>query len=242
VAGVPWLRSHLLAAVGDYARGIVIDTERIESAVRELDLNDPEGLQNALSSDLFEPERTPAQQAALDRLEIALALVEGWVAEVVDRAARDTLPHASALRETVRRRRAAGGPAEHTFASLVGLELRPRRLREAAAVWAALTEARGVAGRDALWEHPDIVPGEEAFLDPKGFAAGGEPEGDAIDAALEELLSDDEAVRPSEDTRGGVAEGPGSTADGSGDGADDGPDDGPGAGGAGEAGPGEPTA
>jgi putative hydrolase len=198
VAGVPWLRSHLLAAVGDYARGIVIDTERIESAVRDLDLNDPEGLQNALSSDLFEPERTPAQQAALDRLETALALVEGWVDEVVDRAARDTLPHAVQLRETVRRRRAAGGPAEHTFASLVGLELRPRRLREAAAVWAALTEARGVAGRDALWQHPDIAPGEEAFADPKGFAEGGEPEGDAIDAALEELLSEG----------GGEAEGP----------------------------------
>jgi putative hydrolase len=192
VAGVPWLRAHLLAAVEDYARGIVIDTSRIESAVRELDINDPAALQNALASDLFEPERTPAQQAALNRLETALALVEGWVDEVVDRAARDTLPHADALRESVRRRRATGGPAEHTFASLVGLELRPRRLREAAAVWAALTDVRGSAGRDALWEHPDIAPDEEAFADPRGFAEGDRAAGDDMDAALQQLLSDED--------------------------------------------------
>lgn len=194
-AGVPWLRAHLLGAVEDYARGIAIDTARIEEAVRQIDPNDPEALQEALSSGIFEPERTPAQQAALDRLETALALVEGWVDEVVDTAARTSLPHAVQLRETVRRRRAAGGPAEHMFASLVGLELRPRRLREAAAVWAALTAARGVTGRDALWEHPDLVPSDTSFADPEGFAAGGTaaPGGPDLDAALAAIL--DEADR-----------------------------------------------
>ena len=193
IAGVPWLRSHLLGAVEEYARGIEIDTERIEEAVRQVDPSDPEALQRALSDGLFEPGRTPGQQAALDRLETALALVEGWVDEVVDGAARGSLPHAAALRETVRRRRAAGGPAEHIFASLVGLELRPRRLREAAAVWAALTKARGVAGRDALWAHPDLAPTEAAFADPEAFARGagaGAAGGDAMDVALAALLDD----------------------------------------------------
>jgi len=193
-SAVPWLRTHLLGAVVEYARGITIDTERIESAIRDVDPTDPEALQSALASGLFEPQRSPAQQAALDRLETALALVEGWVDEVVDAAARSALPHAQALRETVRRRRAAGGPAEHTFASLVGLELRPRRLREAAAVWAALTQARGVDGRDRLWQHPDLVPDEAAFADPAGFARA-EPAveaGDAMDAALAELLEQGE--------------------------------------------------
>lgn len=191
VAGVPWLRAHLLAAVEEYARGIVIDTARIEAAVREIDPSDPQSLQQALASDIFEPERTPVQQAALDRLETALALVEGWVDEIVDQAARHSLPHAAALRETLRRRRAAGGPAEHTFASLVGLELRPRRLREAAAVWAALTTVRGAAGRDALWEHPDIAPGESAFADPDGFART-DLARDDMDAELSRMLDDDE--------------------------------------------------
>ncbi|MDR3034783.1 MAG: zinc-dependent metalloprotease, partial [Kitasatospora sp.] len=113
----------------------------------------------------------------------ALALVEGWVATVVDAAASQRLPHADALAEAIRRRRATGGPAERTFATLVGLELRPRRLREAAAIWQGLTEARGIEGRDALWAHPDLLPTAEDFDDPDGFVRG-RPELDtsALDA------------------------------------------------------------
>jgi putative hydrolase len=187
IAGVPWLRAHLLGAVEEYARGITIDTNALEEAVRSVDPSDPAALQEALQSGLFEPETTPAQRAALERLETALALVEGWIDEVVDAAAASTLPHRQALRETVRRRRAAGGPAEHIFASLVGLDLRPRKLREAAAVWAALTAERGVGGRDALWAHPDLAPTAEAFEDPLGFARQGKTDTD-MDAALAALL------------------------------------------------------
>lgn len=204
--GVAWIRAHLLGAVADYARGIAIDTTKIEDAVRQFDPGDPQALQLALSSGLFEPDQTPAQRAALERLETALALVEGWVDEVVDQAARGNLPHAEALRETIRRRRAAGGPAEHTFASLVGLELRPRRLREAAAVWSALTQARGAGGRDALWRHPDLVPGSQDLADPARFARqDGADGGDAMDAALAELLdaADNQAGPPEEPEDGG---------------------------------------
>jgi putative hydrolase len=177
--------------VESYARGISIDTARIEEAVRDVDATDPQALQQALSSGVFEPERTPAQQAALDRLETALALVEGWVDEVTHAAASAQLPHAAGLRETMRRRRAAGGPAEHTLASLVGLELRPRRLRDAATLWSTLQDARGLEGRDAVWEHPDLLPTGQDLDDPAGFASR---RGDAeaasadVDAALEELL------------------------------------------------------
>ncbi len=129
-------------------------------------------MQHALTGGLFEPEDTPEQTQALARLETALALVEGWVDEVVDAAATTKLPAAAALRETVRRRRATGGPAEQTFASLVGLELRPRRLREAAALWRAVLAERGQDGREAVWAHPDLLPSADDLDDPTGFATG----------------------------------------------------------------------
>ena len=170
-AHVPWLTAHLFDAVDAYARGIEVDPGAIERAVGSFDPSDPASLQQALGSGVFEQEPTPAQQAALARLETALALVEGWVDLVVDQAASRTLPHAVALRETVRRRRASGGPAEQTFATLVGLQLRPRRLREAAQLWEAVQTARGVEGRDALWVHPDLLPSPGDLDDPLGFAA-----------------------------------------------------------------------
>ncbi|MDO9485881.1 MAG: zinc-dependent metalloprotease, partial [Actinomycetota bacterium] len=67
------------------------------------------------------------------------------------------------------RRRAAGGPAEKAFGSLVGLQLRPRALREAATLFAAVRSQGDAGARDALWGHPDLLPDAEDLKDPLGF-------------------------------------------------------------------------
>jgi putative hydrolase len=110
-----------------------------------------------------------------------LALVEGWVDTVVNAAAKGRLPSSVKLAEAVRRRRATGGPAERTFATLVGLELRPRRLREAATLWTSLGEARGNDGRDDIWAHPDLMPTHEDLDDPIGFVEGKSADFDITD-------------------------------------------------------------
>ncbi|WP_432095050.1 zinc-dependent metalloprotease [Streptomyces sp. bgisy100] len=188
-AHVPWLRSHLFGAVEGYARGIKVDTAKLEDAVGQLDPTHPEQLQEALQQGMFQPEDTPEQKAALARLETALALVEGWVDAVVHAAAAPHLPSADRLRETLRRRRASGGPAEQTFATLIGLELRPRRLRDASRLWASLTDARGVDGRDGLWAHPDMLPTAQDLDDPDGFVHGEQMDFSEIDKMLGEAAS-----------------------------------------------------
>jgi putative hydrolase len=149
---------------------------------------------------MFQPEDTPEQAAALARLETALALVEGWVDAVVHAAAAPNLPAAGALRETLRRRRASGGPAEQTFATLIGLELRPRRLRDASRLWASLADSRGVDGRDALWNHPDMLPTAQDLDDPDGFVhGGGEPDGEIDFSELDRMLGRTDADEPEKD-------------------------------------------
>jgi putative hydrolase len=219
---VPWLRSHLLGAIEDYARGIHIDVSRIEELARDIDPSNPESVQQALQGGVFMPQRTPAQEAALVKLETALALVEGWVDELTAAATEGVLPSAGALREAVRRRRATGGPAEHAFASLVGLELRPRRLRDAATLWNSLTQERGVAGRDDIWKHPDLLPTAEDLDDPKGFSARrslAEAKDSEVDEALAKLLAGGFDT-PSGERGSGTAEPRDEAADGS---TDDGP-------------------
>ena len=124
-AAAGWLREQMLALVEEYARGITIDTTALEEAVGRLDPNNLEEFGAQLEGGLFEPRKTPEQIATLERLETMLALVEGWVDEVVTQATAKWMPSAPALAETVRRVRASGGPAEATFATLVGLELVP---------------------------------------------------------------------------------------------------------------------
>ncbi len=172
-AHVPWLQGHVRTAVEAYAKGMRVNREAIEEALGRVDPMRPETMQELNFEGVFAPEDSPAQRAALSRLETALALIEGWVTQVVDRAVADRLPNLNRLGEAFRRRRAEGGPAEQTFAALVGLELRPRRLREASAVWDALLASRGMEGRDAIWAHPDLLPTGDDFADPTAFAEVG---------------------------------------------------------------------
>ena len=223
---VPWLRSHLFGAVEGYARGIKVDTSKLEDVVGQLDPQHPEELQEALQQGMFQPEDTPEQKAALARLETALALVEGWVDAVVHAAAEPHLPSASAMRETLRRRRATGGPAEQTFATLIGLELRPRRLRDAARLWASLADARGAEGRDGLWAHPDMLPTAADLDDPDGFVHG---EQQLDFSELDKMLGDAAAGKGTDAGQGpNLDKGTDASADdgaGSGDGKDDGDDE-----------------
>ncbi|PZF57958.1 hypothetical protein DEI92_11850 [Curtobacterium sp. MCBD17_034] len=199
-----WLRLHLISSITEFARGIHVDTSAIEELASGFDPSNAEELRDALSSGALIPPRTPEQDQALARLETMLALIEGWV-DVVTAAATTRLPRSAAIAEMVRRRRAAGGPAESAFATLVGLELRPRRLREAAAMWQRVVDELGPGQRDALWSHPDLVPTSADIDDPDALVARLRDPGtasDDIDRALEDLLNDTTDDRPHESPDG----------------------------------------
>ncbi len=168
-AGTPWLRDRVISLISDYARAISVDFSAVEQLASSIDPSDPSSIEAALGQGMFEPTITPGQQAAMAELETLLALVEGWVDTVVAEAVGERLPGAGALRETLRRRRATGGPAEQTFATLIGLELRPRRLRAAAELWQSVGASRGTDGRDALWADPGLLPSGKDLDDPQGF-------------------------------------------------------------------------
>lgn len=190
-----WLRLHLLTAIGDYARGIRIDTDQIENLAHDIDPSDTERIQELVSSGALIPPKSPEQEAAHERLETMLALIDGWVDAVTSEAV-SRLPGADAIGEMVRRRRATGGPAEHAFGTLIGLELRPRRLREAAALWRLVAERGGNSRRDGLWAHPDLLPTSEEIDHPARLLerlglSGATPEPqepDEMDRAIAELL------------------------------------------------------
>lgn len=163
---VPWLVPRLVGAVQDYANGIVVDYSNVESAASEISLDpealsDPnklaEAMQNMQTIELS-PEIHYTHTAAAERLETMLALIEGWVDVVVADAVEDRIPSSSALLEMWRRRRATASAAEESLKSKAGLELRPRRVRDAITLWTRVTEACGATKRDRCWEHPDLLP------------------------------------------------------------------------------------
>ena len=157
-AAVPWLMPRFEALIGKYARGISIDLDAMEEQLRDAGAMDPESISGAVNLTKVGIPDTPEQKAALESLETMMALVEGWVDCVTWRAGMAHIPHIEQLREMMRRKRAVGGPAERTFESLLGMQLRPKRMREAAALWESIGSTEGIEARDAKWSHPDLLP------------------------------------------------------------------------------------
>lgn len=171
----PWLSKYIQDAITSYGAGIKIDIDSIqEQAERaletgELDFNNPESISVAISAGLFKPEQSASQDAALAKLEMALALIEGWIDYVTTKAVGDRLPSYPALSETLRRRRALKSPTQQLFATLLGLEVSPRKARECAQFWFEVESEIGLSNRDQRWEDPALLPRAEELADVKKF-------------------------------------------------------------------------
>ena len=193
-----WLHLQVMSQITDFARGVTVDVEALEDVASRLDPSNPEELRAAIEGGALLPAQTEAQRDALARLENIIATIDGWV-DVITSEATSRLPDSVRLSEAARRRRAVGGPAEDALGALVGLKLRPRRMREAAEMWRRVTDAVGIAARDALWDYPDLLPTAADIDDPTALierlqarARGEEPATDEFDEALARLLDGDD--------------------------------------------------
>ena len=188
----PWLTQYISDCMTQYGKGIRIDVDSMQRQAEEaiesgqLDINNPNSINIAIHQGMFMPEQTPVQAAALEKLEMAIALVEGWIDHVVAMAAKDRLPNFHALQEMQRRNRATNSPSQQLFATLLGLEVSPRKSRECAIFWGELvaigstqTEVEnkdeseklmnGIKVRDHRWEDSALLPTLRDLSDPTGF-------------------------------------------------------------------------
>jgi len=174
-ANTTWLNSYLKDVIISYGKGITIDVDSItrqaEQAMSsgEIDINNPESINLALNAGLFTPQQTPAQELALTKLEMALALIEGWIDHVISEVAGDRIPAFNALIENSRRRRATNSPMQQLFANLLGVEVSPRKMREASAFWSEVKIIKGSDGRDKCWDDPAFLPMPDDLADVKAF-------------------------------------------------------------------------
>ena len=170
----PWLVAYIRTAITDYGKGINIDLDAIQEQAQRafesgngFDPSNPESFTIALNDGIFTPQESPAQRAALTKLETVLALIDGWSEEVVALAAGDRLPNIASLQETLRRRRATSAPTQQLFSSMLGLQVSPRLAREATIFWKQVRELKDLESRDRIWS--GILPTAQDLLTPESF-------------------------------------------------------------------------
>lgn len=181
-----WLRDQIATQVSSFAAGLKIDPESIQNLAQQIDPSDPSTFNIVIEADGLITPRTEEQQEVLVRIETMLALIEGW-ADAITLAAASRLPSVNQVVELVRRRQAVGA-AQKTFATLLGLELRPRLQREAMAMWQELGSKIGAVARDDIWRHPDLLPTAADINDPASFIKRISAGDDDFDNELNKLL------------------------------------------------------
>ena len=178
----PWLAEYIRDLIASYGRGITVDIESIqrqaESAMSsgELDITNPDSITLAINQGMFQPEQSAAQSAALAKLEMTFALIEGWIDHITFLSAKDRLPSIAALQESYRRSRIESAPTQQLFAMLLGLQISPRMTRECSNFWNEIySMSGGVDGgveiRDHRWEDAALLPTASDLADPAKFLA-----------------------------------------------------------------------
>ena len=184
-----WLKDQITTQVREFAAGLDIDINSIQDLAERIDPSDPQALNELIESGSFITPRSEEQDAALQRIEALLALIEGW-ADAVSLEAAKRLPAIAAIAELFMRRRATQGASEKTFGILLGLKLRPRLVREATAMWQLVEKEFDSQKRDSLWEHPDQLPTLEEIQNPNQLINRLRDKGDDMDSELRKLLGD----------------------------------------------------
>jgi putative hydrolase len=160
VLGVPHVRARMEALVLDYVGAFRPDPSGLESRFGEVDMGDPEGLQQIFGdpAQLLGALRSPAQAALLPALEALVAVVVGVVDEIVETVSTGLLSDAGRLTEALHRRRVEAAPADRLVEQLLGLELGTATFERGSSFVEGVLERGGSAALAPLWRDERGLP------------------------------------------------------------------------------------
>ncbi len=165
-AGVPWLQPHLAGLVRRLldAMELRLDDSR---NFRMPDRDELRRMADALRrGDVLSVVSKPHERETIDRLQAAMAVVEGHAEHVMDAVGADVLPSLPQLRDALeRRRRSASAPAR-LLGRLLGLEMKLRQYRMGKDFCDAVVREGGRERLAGVWSSPEALPTPDELAHP----------------------------------------------------------------------------
>ena len=160
VLSVAHVGEALSSRLHSYAASFDIPFDALAEEIEEVDPADPSSFRAALGDPdhLVAAVETPAQADVLAELEALVAVVEGWVDQVVDGIGRRLLPSYPLLEEAVRRRRAEATWGDRYVARLLGMGLRQPAFERGRSFIQGVVERAGTEALGQLWGSPRGLP------------------------------------------------------------------------------------
>jgi coenzyme F420 biosynthesis associated uncharacterized protein len=156
--GVGWLRDHLRGLIREYLDTVDV---RIDSGAAGGLPSLPRPAQiveGFREGGLVALIQTRQQRDLMNRIQAAMAVIEGYAEHVMDALGPKLLPAYAGLRERMERRRRSRSAPERIFERLLGLDLKMRQYEMGRAFCDAVVEEGGMDGLNRVWESPEALP------------------------------------------------------------------------------------
>src|SRR3954451_11368180 len=156
--GVSWLRDHLRALIREYLDTVEV---RIDSGAAGglLSLSRPTQRVEAFREcGLVALVQTREQRDLMNRVQAAMAVVEGYAEHVMDALGPERLPAYAGLREAMERRRSSRSAPERILGRLLGLDMKMRQYELGRAFCDEVAEQGGTEALNRVWSSAEALP------------------------------------------------------------------------------------
>ena len=166
-SAAPWLRGHLAGLVGELLADAQIDVSKgMRTSIPSLD--DLRGLVDRARNDgILALAAGPERTVLLDRMQAAMALVEGHAEHVMDAAGVTLVRDLPRLRTALDRGRTERTPLASMLERLLGMDLKLRQYRDGRVFCDAVVAAAGMDGLNRAFAGPEQLPTLEEIAQPQ---------------------------------------------------------------------------
>jgi len=166
--GVPWLRDHMGGLLKEYLETVDVKSEQstptasksgLIDRLRNIDLPDPSELADRFRDGGFAAiVQNDQQRDVMERMQAAMAMVEGHAEHVMDALAPELVPQHEGLRAAMDARRQSRSAPERVLLRLLGMEMKLRQYKIGKEFCDAVVAAEGIAGLNRAWVEPAALP------------------------------------------------------------------------------------
>ena len=169
--GVPWLRGHMGSLVRSYLESVEVRIDRGAAGGLPSLPNLSQLVDTFREGGLAALIQTREQRKVMDRLQSAMAVIEGHSEHVMDSLGEEVIPGLASLREAMEKRRESRSAPERVIERLLGLNVKLAQYKLGKAFCDGVVERGGMEALNAVWSGPDALPDGRELRDPDAWLA-----------------------------------------------------------------------
>jgi coenzyme F420 biosynthesis associated uncharacterized protein len=169
--GVGWLRDHLGGMVRSYLTTVEVRIDRGAAGGLPSMPDLSRVVETFRDGGLAALVQTKEQRGLMERMQAAMAVVEGYSEHVMDAIAADAIPGHDELRRAMDARRRSRSAPERLIERLLGLDMKIRQYEQGKVFCDAVVAEAGIEALNRVWESPEALPSPRELERPLEWVA-----------------------------------------------------------------------